>query len=61
MYSIDKCVGIPDLLKHAAVPKREGGGGRGKQFEMCLLYVHHHKCRWIVGGGGDNMKLKLTQ
>lgn len=39
MYSIDKCVGIPDLSKHAAVPKREGGGGEASNLK-CAYYMY---------------------
>lgn len=39
MYSIDKCVGIPDLSKHAAVPKREGGGDEASNLK-CAYYMY---------------------
>lgn len=48
MYSIDKCAGIPDLSKLAAVPKREGEG-RQAICNAYILYVHHHKCRHHAG------------
>lgn len=35
MYSIDKCAGIPDLSKLAAVPKREGE----RRQAICNAYI----------------------
>lgn len=60
MYSIDKCVGIPDLSKHAAVPKREGGGER-KAIWNVLIICTPSQMQMDRGRGGDNMKLKLPQ
>lgn len=60
MYSIDKCVGIPDLSKHAAVPKREGGGMRQAIWNV-LIICTPSQMQMDRGRGGDNMKLKLTQ
>lgn len=53
MYSIDKCVGIPDLLKHAAVPKREGGGGKRQAIWNVLIICTPSQMQMDRGRGGE--------